>query len=131
MTLRNGKSNLLLDLTDNCICKIDCEALHGFDLTTVHKLSSKEKKYQRSRDLNQGLIGGKQECFLCSTQPPTTTYFKTICITIYMAIHKYLNISYPEVALLAFTQQSRARISTQKFLVFFVSVSCQNLHHCL
>ena len=37
---------LALDVTTNCICEIHCIAavLDGFDLNTVHKLSSKEKK---------------------------------------------------------------------------------------
>ena len=34
---------LALDITPNCICEIYCLALDGFDLKTVHKLSSKEK----------------------------------------------------------------------------------------
>ena len=35
---------LVLDITANCLCEIRCKALDGFDLKTVHKLSSKEKK---------------------------------------------------------------------------------------
>ena len=35
---------LVLDVTANCIREIHCLALDGFDLNTVHKLSSKEKK---------------------------------------------------------------------------------------
>ena len=31
---------LALDATANCICEIRCIALDGFDLNTVHKLSS-------------------------------------------------------------------------------------------
>ena len=58
------------DVTANCICEIHCLALDGFDLNTVLKLSSKEKKSQRSRDLNLGLLGGKQECFHCAMQLP-------------------------------------------------------------
>ena len=52
-------------VTANCIWEIHCLALDGFDLNTVHKLSSKEKHL--GRDLNLGL--GKQECFLCDMQP--------------------------------------------------------------
>ena len=51
------------------ICEIHCIALDGFDLYTVHKLSSKEKKSQRSWVSNLGLLGGKQESFLCAMQP--------------------------------------------------------------
>ena len=57
---------LALDVTANGICEIHCIALYGFDLNSVHKLSSKEK----SRDSNPGLLGGKQECYLRATQPP-------------------------------------------------------------
>ena len=35
---------LALDVTASCICEIHCLALDGFDLNTVHQLSSKEKK---------------------------------------------------------------------------------------
>ena len=52
------------DITANCIGEINCLALDGFDLYTVHKLSSKEKKYCRSQISNPRLLGGKQECFL-------------------------------------------------------------------
>ena len=38
---------LALDVTTNCICEIQCLALDGFVLNTVHKLSSKEKKKSR------------------------------------------------------------------------------------
>ena len=50
-----------LGVTENCICQIHYLALDGFDLNTVHKLSSK--------DSNSGLLGGKQECSLCAMQP--------------------------------------------------------------
>ena len=50
-----------MNVTANCICEILCFALDGWDLNTAHKLSSKEKKSWRSRDLNPGLLGGKQE----------------------------------------------------------------------
>ena len=40
-----------------------CLTLDGFDLNTVHKLSSKD-------NLNSGLLGGKRECFLYATPPP-------------------------------------------------------------
>ena len=58
--------HLVLDVTANCICEIRCLAIDGFDLNTVHKQSSKVKKFQRSWDLN---LGEKQECFLCAMQP--------------------------------------------------------------
>ena len=35
---------LALDVTANCICEIRRLALDGFDINTVHKLRSKEKK---------------------------------------------------------------------------------------
>ena len=59
-----------LDVTTNCIYEIHCVALDRFVLYAVHKLRSKEKKSRRSWDSNLGLQGGKQECFLCATQPP-------------------------------------------------------------
>ena len=52
--------NLALDATTNFICEIHCLALGGFDLDTVHKLSSKEKKSRRSQDSNPWLLGGKR-----------------------------------------------------------------------
>ena len=63
---------LAVDVIGNCICEIQCLALDGFDLNTAHKQSCKEKKSWQTRDLNPGLLGGKQECFLCGTQkqPP-------------------------------------------------------------
>ena len=36
---------LALDITAHCICEIHGLALDGFDLNTVQKLSSKEKKF--------------------------------------------------------------------------------------
>ena len=51
---------LAMGVTANCICEIHCIALDGFDLSTVHKLSSKEKKSQLSWASNQGLLGRKQ-----------------------------------------------------------------------
>ena len=33
-----------MDITVNCICEIPFIGLKGFDLNTVHKLGSKEKK---------------------------------------------------------------------------------------
>ena len=50
---------LALDVTANCICEIHCLPLDGFDLNTVHKLSSKEKKSGRNWDSNPGLLGKK------------------------------------------------------------------------
>ena len=64
---------LTLDVTLNCIKEIHCLALDGFVLNTVHKLSSKDKKSRLGLNLNPGLLGGKQERFLCATQPPKTT----------------------------------------------------------
>ena len=58
---------LALSVTAKCICEIRCLALNGFDLNTVYKLCSKEKKSTRSQDLNLGLLGGRH--FLCATQP--------------------------------------------------------------
>ena len=57
---------LALNVTANYICEIDSLALDGFDLNAVHQLSSKDKKRWQSRDSNPGLLGGKQECFLCA-----------------------------------------------------------------
>ena len=62
---------LALDVTTNCIREIHCLALDGFDINTIHKLSSKEKNSQgekswRGRDLNPGLLDVKQECNLCA-----------------------------------------------------------------
>ena len=57
---------LALDATANCICENHSLALDGFDRNTVHQLSSKEK----NQDSNLGLLGGKQECYLCAKQPP-------------------------------------------------------------
>ena len=54
------------DITAICICEIHCLALGGFDLNTVHKISSEEKKSRRSWDLSPGLLGGKEECFHCA-----------------------------------------------------------------
>ena len=58
-----------MDVTANCISEIACVALDEFDLYTVHKLRSKEKKSRLSQDLNPGLLGGKQECLHCAMQP--------------------------------------------------------------
>ena len=60
---------LSIDITAYCICEIHCIALDEFDLKTVHQLNSKEKKSQLRRDSNPGLLGGKEECCLCTTQP--------------------------------------------------------------
>ena len=59
---------LAQDLAANFICEINCLALDGFNLNTVHKLSSEEEKSRRSQDTNPGLQG--------AMQPPTT--FKLI-----------------------------------------------------
>ena len=50
-----------MDVTANCICDIHCIAIDGFDLNTVHKLSSQEKKSQLRRDSNPGLLDGNQQ----------------------------------------------------------------------
>ena len=69
---------LALDVTANCICEIHCIAPDGFDLYTVYQQSSKEKPSPLSRDSNQGLLGGKQDCYLGATQPPEDkSYLKT------------------------------------------------------
>ena len=44
-----------------CICEIRGLALDEFDLNTVHKLSSKEKKSLQFRDSNPTLLGGRQK----------------------------------------------------------------------
>ena len=46
-------------LDTHCICEINCLALDGLNLNTVHQLSSKEKKYQQSQDSDLGLLGEK------------------------------------------------------------------------
>ena len=74
---------LALDVTAYCICEIHCLAIYGFNLNTVHNLSSKEKKSQRSRDSNPGLLGGKQECFHCATQPP---WFNVLIFFVFRAL---------------------------------------------
>ena len=48
---------LALDVTTNYICEIHCLALHGFDLNTVHKLSSKEKKSWEELGFEPGTAG--------------------------------------------------------------------------
>ena len=58
---------LPLDFTSNCICEIYRLALDGFYISTVHLLSSKEKKYRQCWYLNPR---GNQEYFLCAIQPP-------------------------------------------------------------
>ena len=60
---------LALDIISNSICEIQCLALNGFSINTVHNLISKEKKSWQSRDFNLGLLGGKQQFFLFATQP--------------------------------------------------------------
>ena len=65
-----GMQYLALDVTANHICEICYIALDGFNLNTVHKLSSKEEKSWHSQDLKLGLLGGKQECSHCAMQPP-------------------------------------------------------------
>ena len=61
---------LAMGITANCICEIFLLALDGFDLNAVHKLSSNEKKSRQSQSSNPRLLGGRQDCFLCATQPP-------------------------------------------------------------
>ena len=50
---------LALDVIAICICEIHCLALDRLNLKTVHKLCSKEKKYQQNRDFSPWLLGGK------------------------------------------------------------------------
>ena len=57
---------LALDVTANPICEIHYLAPGGFDLNTVHKPSSKEK-ILAEQGFEPGLLGGKQECFICAT----------------------------------------------------------------
>ena len=61
-----------------CICEIRGLALDEFDLNTVHKLSSKEKKSRRSQDSNLGLLGGKQECSLPGIKLMTLELFSLL-----------------------------------------------------
>ena len=70
--------HLDLDVTANCICEIRFLALDGFDPNAVHQLSSKDEKSQQSRDSKPGLLGGKQECFLCAMQPPPPKHLRTL-----------------------------------------------------
>ena len=55
--------HLALDVTANCICKIQHLALDGLDPNSALKLSRKDKKSQPSQDSNLGLLGEKQECY--------------------------------------------------------------------
>ena len=59
-----------LDITSNCICKIHWLLLDSFDLNTVHKLSSKEKKSLRSPDWSLGLMVGSKNASLALRSPP-------------------------------------------------------------
>ena len=61
-------NSLVVDVIANCFCEIHRLALDGFDLNTVHKLSSKEKKSRQSQDSNPGLLGGMLA--LCNAAPP-------------------------------------------------------------
>ena len=56
---------LALDITAYCISGIYCRALDEFNLDTVNKLSSEEKKPLRSQDSKLGLLGRNQRCYLC------------------------------------------------------------------
>ena len=70
---------VVLSFGRHFICEIHCLALDGFDLNTVHKLSSKEKIFRPCQDSNLGLLGWKQVCFFCAMQPPLPQlyqYFK-------------------------------------------------------
>ena len=87
----------------HCICEIHCIVLDGFDLDlkTVHWLSSKENylknKSWRSRDSNPGLMSGKQECFLCATQPPwVATLVQDISLGVFHknSVCHLVNVSY-------------------------------------
>ena len=48
---------LAVDATSNCICEIHCLALDGYNLNTVHKLSSKEKKFLAEPGFDIGAAG--------------------------------------------------------------------------
>ena len=64
---------LLLRPSLPCICEILCMSTRWvrFSVSTVHELSSREEKNSwLSRDANPWLLGGKQECHLCATEPP-------------------------------------------------------------
>ena len=67
---------LVHDVSSNCICGGLCLALDGFDLKTVHKLSTQKKILRQGQDSNLGLLNGMKECFLCATQPPKLTYLR-------------------------------------------------------
>ena len=60
---------LALDVTANCICELHCFALDGFDLNTVHKLSSKEKKSWRSQNSNPCSWVGSKNAFSVLRSP--------------------------------------------------------------
>ena len=70
---------LALNATANCICELHCIALDGFDLNSVHKFSSKEKKSWKSQDSNPGLLDGKHECYLCATKEQNWGSLLTLC----------------------------------------------------
>ena len=72
VTSKNTISCLALDVSANSICDIHCLVLDGFDLNTVHKLSSKEKKSRWSQDSNPGLLGGMLA--LCYAAPPPPSF---------------------------------------------------------
>ena len=70
---------LLLRPLLHCICVILCMNTRWvrFSVSTVHKLSSRDEESSwLSHDSNPGLLGGKQACYLCATQPtPGIGYF--------------------------------------------------------
>ena len=58
---------LALDITATCICETHCLALDAFDLNTVHKLSSKEKKFSAEPGFKPGAAGWEAtQPHLCS-----------------------------------------------------------------
>ena len=60
-------------VTANCIFEIHCLALDGFNLKTVHKLSSKEKKILAQPRFVPGAAGWEAKMLLLCYAAPTTT----------------------------------------------------------
>ena len=58
--------------------------LNSFDINTVFKLSSKEKKSLRSWDWNHGLL----ECFFCATQPPQPRFLAQEAIALWIEVSR-------------------------------------------
>ena len=57
-------TQLWIEITANCICEIHCIALNGFNLNSVHKLSSKEKKISLEPGFKPAAVGWE------TTAPP-------------------------------------------------------------